>query len=150
MDAANSPTTELAGSELAFSRTFDAPRAFVFEAWSRPEHVSRWWGPRGFTLSACEMEFRPGGRFRYVMRGPDGVEYPFDGMYDEIMPQERIVFTGDVGGEAIRTIVTFAGRGGKTTLTVRQTVPSNELYARGQGQGWTETLDRLAEHVEGA
>ncbi len=147
MDAANSPTPALARSELLLTRSIDAPRRVVFEAWSRPEHVSRWWGPRGFTLSACEMDFRAGGRFRYVMRGPDGAEYPFDGVYDEIVPPERIVFTGTVGDEEIRTTVTFAEHGGRTTLTVRQTVPSNEFYARGQKQGWTETLDRLAEHV---
>ncbi len=147
MDVRNSPSVEPQGRELVVTRTFDAPRRLVFEAWTRPEHLSRWWGPRGFTLSACEVDFRPGGTFRLVMRGPDGQEYPFAGSYREIVPPERILFTGTVGKDEIRTAVTFAEDGGKTIVTVRQTVPSDPFYASGQKQGWTETLERLAEHL---
>ena len=147
MDVANSPTAALSGGEMFFTRSFDAPRRRVFEAWSRAEQVSWWWGPRGFTLSACDIDFRPGGAFHLVMRGHDGAEYPFDGVYREIVPQERIAFTGTVGHEEILTTVTFAEWAGRTTLTVRQTVPSDESYARGQRRGWTETLERLEEHL---
>ncbi len=104
-------------------------------------------GPRGFTLAACEVDFRPGGTFRFVMRGPDGQDYPFDGIYHEIVPPARIVFTGTVGNDEVLTTVTFAEQGGRTTVTVRQTVPSDPFYARGQQQGWTESLERLAEHL---
>ena len=65
--------------ELTIERVFNAPRELVFQAWTKPEHMVHWWGPRGFTLPTCEMEFRAGGSFRLVMRGPDGKDYPFQG-----------------------------------------------------------------------
>ncbi len=149
MDLGSDSYTAPVEREVIVTRVFDAPRSRVFEAWNRPEHLSRWWGPRGFTLAACELEFRPGGTFRFVMRGPDGLSWPFDGTYMEIVSPERIVFTGTLDGERIPTTVTFVGRGGKTALVVRQAIPSNPDYARGQKQGWTESLERLAELLAG-
>ncbi len=146
MDAGNSPEIAQAERELVITRTFDAPRSLVFEAWSRSERLSRWWGPRGFTLPVCYVDFRPGGAFRFVMRGPDNQDYPFDGFYREIVAPEKIVFTGKVGRDQILTTVTFAESDHKTDVTVHQAVPSEPEYARGQRQGWTESLDRLAEH----
>ncbi len=139
------------GAEVAITRVFDAPRALVFEAWTRPEHVSRWWAPRGFTLPACELDFRPGGAYRMVMRGPDGTEYPFHGVYRDVVPPARIVFSAVIGpgaGDAIVTTVTFDDEGGsRTRVTVRQTVPANAQAARGQEQGWKETLENLGAHL---
>src|SRR5512145_922942 len=77
--------------EILITRVFDAPRRLVFEAISKPEHVARWWGPRCMTMLSCEMDFRPGGAWRFVSRGPDGNEYGFRGVYREIEPPERIV-----------------------------------------------------------
>lgn len=136
--------------EVVITRVFDAPRRLVFEAWTKPEHLVRWWGPRGFTLPTCEMDFRPGGTFRLIMRSPDCRDNGVQGAYREIVEPERIVFTAvldDLPGEEILTTVTFAEHSGKTKLTVRQTVPASELHGRGQEQGWTETLDRLADYV---
>jgi uncharacterized protein YndB with AHSA1/START domain len=136
--------------DMVITRVLDAPRAKVFDAWSRPEHLVRWWGPRGFTLSSCELDFRPGGAYRMVMRGPDGVEFPFHGVYREIVPPTLIVFSGvidPVAGVAVLTTVTFEDEGRKTRITVRQTVPKMKEAAAGQRQGWTETLERLAEHL---
>ncbi len=136
--------------EVVVTRVLDAPRALVFEAWTRPEYLSRWWAPRGFTLAACEVDFRPGGAYRMVMRGPDGAEYPFHGVYRDVVPPARIVFSAVIGpgaGDAILTTVTFDEEGARTRVTVRQTVPANARAARGQEQGWTETLENLAAHV---
>jgi len=136
--------------EMVVTRVFDAPRPVVFEAWARPEHLARWWGPKGFTLPSCDLDFRTGGAYRMVMRGPDGAEYPFHGVYREIVPPARIVFSAVIEsgpGAAVLTVVTFDDEGGKTRVTVRQTVPALEEAARGQRQGWTESLEKLAEHV---
>jgi len=135
--------------EMTLTRVFDAPRELVFGAWSDPAHLVRWWGPNGFTLPGCEMDFRPGGAYSFVMRGPDGQDYPFHGVYREIVEPERIVFTAIIDnapGNELLTTVTFAEHGGKTRLTVKQTVPT-EPYARGQKQGWTESLECLAEYL---
>ena len=138
-----------AAREIVITRVLDAPRRLVFETWSNPKHLARWWGPKDFTLPGCEMDFRPGGVYRFVMRGPDGKDYPFHGVYREIVPPARIVFTAIIDnapGNELLTTVTFEEHSGKTRLTVAQTIPT-EPYARGQKQGWTESLERLAEYV---
>ena len=66
-------------TEIKFERVFEAPRTLVFEAFSKPEHIKRWWGLRAYTLVVCEMDFRPGGSWRFVERAPDGTEHPFKG-----------------------------------------------------------------------
>ena len=141
--APEAPTMEV-------TRVFDAPRRLVFEAWTRPEHLVRWWGPKGFTLPTCEVDFRVGGAYRMVMRAPDGTDHGFGGVYTEIVPPERIVFTALIDGSPERELVTtatFEERDGKTTLTVRQTAPASPDHARGQRQGWTEQLARLADFL---
>ncbi len=135
--------------EMILTRVFDAPRELVFRAWSDRAHLTKWWGPKGFTLPGCEMDFRTGGAYRFVMRGPDGQDNPFHGVYREIVRNERIVFTAildKLPGHELLTTVTFADEGGKTKLTVRQTTPPGEA-GRGQNQGWSETLERLADHL---
>lgn len=79
--------------EIVLTRVFDPPRELVFETHSKPEHVAQWWGPRGTTLPVCEMDFRPGGAWRFVVRGPDGEDSPFKGVYREIVPPERLAQT---------------------------------------------------------
>lgn len=136
--------------EVTIEHTLDAPRTLVWEVWSNAEHVSQWWGPRGFTIPECQIDFRVGGTMRYVMRGPDGTDYPFVGVYNVIDEPHRIVMTGKIdpdSGQDLVTTVEFTESGGQTTVKIRQTVPVVEEYARGQVQGWTETLERLAEFV---
>ncbi len=135
--------------EMILTRVFDAPRELMWKLWTEPEHIGKWWGPKGFTLPGCEMDFRPGGTYRFVMRGPDGQDNPFHGVYREIVRNERIVFTAildNLPGHELLTTVTFADEGGKTKLTVRQTTPPGEA-GRGQNQGWSETLERLADLI---
>ena len=138
-------------AEMILTRVFDAPRELVWRTWTEREHLTQWWGPKGFTLPGCEMDFRPGGTYRFVMRGPDGRDNPFHGVYREIVRNGRIVFTAildNLPGHELLTTVTFADEGGKTKLTVRQTTPPGEA-GRGQNQGWSETLERLADHLGG-
>ena len=135
--------------EMILTRVVDAPRELMWKLWTEPEHIRKWWGPKGFTLPGCEMDFRTGGAYRYVMRGPDGQDNPFHGVYREIVRNERIVFTAildNLPGHELVTTVTFADEGGKTKLTVRQTTPPG-VPGLGQNQGWSETLERLADLV---
>jgi uncharacterized protein YndB with AHSA1/START domain len=137
--------------ELVLARVFSAPRQLVFEVWTKAEHVSRWFAPRPLTMPRCEMDFRPGGAFRFVMRAPDGTDYPFDGAFREIVAPERIVFTGTIHeGNVAMTTITFAEQGDKTTLTMHQTYTFESDATRGAKQGWTLTLDQLGKHLENA
>src|SRR5688572_22943410 len=79
--------------ELVLTRVFDAPRELVFQAWTEPEHLKRWWGPNGFTLPYCTVDLRPGGAIHFCMRSPDGFEIWSKGIYREIVPPERFVST---------------------------------------------------------
>jgi uncharacterized protein YndB with AHSA1/START domain len=143
--------------ELITTRIFDAPREVVFRAWADPDRLKRWWGPKGFTNPVCEVDVRPGGAIRIDMRAPDGVVYPMTGTFVEIVEPERLVFTSsalDQKGEPMFEIlntVTFAEEGGKTKLTVHARVSKVRGEAAphlaGMEQGWSMTLDRLAEEV---
>jgi uncharacterized protein YndB with AHSA1/START domain len=138
--------------EILITRELAAPRRLVFEAWTRPEHVARWWGPRGYTLEVCEIDLRPGGAWRFVQRAPDGSEYGFRGEYREIVPPERLAYTfefdGMPGHVSLETI-TLEERDGRTMVTNRVLFDSVEdrdgMLASGMEQGMRETLDRLAE-----
>lgn len=136
-----------AEGSMVVTRLFDAPAKLVFEAWSTPAMLARWWGPKDFTLPSCEVDFRPGGAYRMVMRGPDGKDYPFHGRYLEIVPHQRIVFNAVIEhlpGNDVLTTVTFAEEDSKTLLTVRQAIPAHKEAARGQMEGWSGSLEKLA------
>jgi len=137
--------------ELNISRTFDAPRRLVWDAWTKAEHVARWFTPRPLTTPQCEVDFRPGGTFRIVMRMPDGADHAFDGNFGEIVELERLTFNGRLpDGNEVGTLVTFADEaGGKTKLTVCQRYSFESQSTRGAQQGWTATLNQLAAHVSG-
>jgi uncharacterized protein YndB with AHSA1/START domain len=138
--------------EIVLTRVFDAPRRLVFEARTKPEHVARWWGPRGYTLLVWEIDLRLGGVWRFVQRGPDGNEYAFNGVSREIAPPERLVYTFNFeampGHEAPET-VTFKEHDGKTKLTDKslfQTVEDRDgMLKSGMEEGAAETLDHLEE-----
>ena len=139
--------------ELEITRLIDAPRPLVFRAWTEPEHLARWWGPKGFTTIACQMDIRVGGTYRYGMRSPDGVEYWKRGVYREIVEPERIVFTfawedadGNPGHELLTT-VTFAEDGTKTRLTLRQAVFETTARRDDHEAGWTSCLGRFADYM---
>ncbi len=143
--------------EVVITRTLDAPRDLVFQVWTNPEHLARWWGPLGFTNPVCELDVRPGGKWRMVMRGPDGAEYPSQGVYREVVRPERLVFTNDAvdqsGSPLIQglTAVTFESKGTRTRLVLRTqaiaAAPIARIYLAGMKAGWTQSLDRLANEV---
>jgi uncharacterized protein YndB with AHSA1/START domain len=147
--------TMLSDREVVLRRVFDAPRRLVFEAFTKPEHLVRWFGPRGYTLPVCEIDLRPGGAWRYVLRGPDGEEMGMKGVYREIAAPERLVSTEayDIPGmgwtpESVVT-TTLEERDGQTTLTSRilyQSVEHRDGHVgSGMEAGAAETFDRLAE-----
>src|SRR5271170_2119819 len=146
------PASSAITDELLITRVFDAPRQLVFDAWTKPEHLARWQGaPEGFTVTTHEVELRPGGAYRLCMRSPEGVDHWLQGVYREIVAPERLVFThvwldaqGKPGKETLVTI-TFVERGGKTELTLHQTGFKSVESRDGHKEGWTSTLDRLAD-----
>lgn len=137
--------------ELVATREFDAPRELVWTAWTKPEHIARWWGPRGFTNTVESMDVRPGGTWRFVMHGPDGTDYQNEWRYVEVVRPERIVMD-HVLGHAFRMTATFVERAGRTTVTMRTTFPSAEELARvirevHADEGLRENLDKLGEFL---
>ena len=143
--------------EIVLTRTFDAPRELVFEAWTNPEHVRHWWGWRSSIMVRCEAEVRPGGSWHYVTREENGVEIPFTGVYQEVTPPERVVYTEiyDVEpfnrGEPAVTTVAFSEVDGKTTVTSTTLFSTKEVrdgvIASGMEGGAAESMDRLAERL---
>lgn len=146
-----------AGRELVITRAFDAPARLLFAAYSKPEHLTRWFGPPGWTLTLCEMEFRTGGRLRLAMTGADGVQGPaFDGEYLEIVPNRKIAYTGAFetpNAEPMTVTITFDEQGGRTTLTIHTRFASEAMktehlgngYAQGLAAGLDQLLDVVAE-----
>src|SRR5580658_923888 len=157
ISATSGATTEPSKWDLVMTRVFDAPRELVFRVWTDTRHMARWWGPKGFTNPVCEMDVRPGGALRIVMRAPDGVDYPMRGVFREIVEPERLVFTNialDEDGNAVLeglTTVTFAEHGGKTKLTLQTSAVGLAAEAaeklEGMEEGWTQSLERLGELV---
>jgi uncharacterized protein YndB with AHSA1/START domain/pimeloyl-ACP methyl ester carboxylesterase len=140
--------------DIVITRTFDAPRTVVFEAWTKAEHVTEWWDPRGTPLSVCEIDLRPNGAFRWVTRAPDGSEHSFAGTYRDISAPERLVFTTRMlpsGAESVGTLV-FSEHGGKTMLTLTIECSSradrDALLEMRVDAGTVRTLDNLAEHLQ--
>jgi uncharacterized protein YndB with AHSA1/START domain len=144
--------------EIVMIRAFDAPRELVFEAWTNPEHVRHWWGLRSSTIVVCEGDVRPGGSWRYVTREANGVEVPFTGVYQEVDPPERLVYTEmyDVepfnSGDPALNTVTFTDEDGSTVVTLTTVYPSKEVrdFVLGTGMetGAAESYDRLAELLQ--
>jgi uncharacterized protein YndB with AHSA1/START domain len=149
--AARSSAAESDDRELTITRIFDAPRSLVFKAWTEPKHLTRWFGPNNFTVPVCEMDFRVGGKYRFCLRG-FGNDHWVHGVYREIVEPERIVWTGTLedDGNEVLTTVTLDDLGGKTKLTVHQTFSIESDSTRGARQGWTETLEHLAEFLKAA
>jgi uncharacterized protein YndB with AHSA1/START domain len=147
--SANLTVTTPSDREIVMTRVFDAPRALVFEAHSKCEHVKKWWG-RGNPLD-CELDFRPGGTWRFVEHAPDGEHYGFHGEYREITAPERIVqtfeFEGWPGKVSVETLV-LEEHDGKTTLTSTSVFDSVEdrdgMLQSGMETGAKESMDHLA------
>ena len=159
-ETARKPTEaeRVSDRELVVTRTFNAPARIVFEAWRRPELFQRWWTPKSFgiTILSCEMDVRTGGRYRLVMKHPS-FEQPmaFFGRYIEVVPNARIVWTNEEGGEGgAVTTVTFEEKGGRTLLVMRDTYPSKQALDEAIASGATsgghdETFRQLDDVLAG-
>jgi uncharacterized protein YndB with AHSA1/START domain len=139
--------------ELTITREFPAPRELVYRAWTDPEHLTRWYGPRGCTTprDSIVADVRPGGTWRATMIvDATGQEFPTGGFYLEVRAPERLVFTWrEPGGDAESVItVELADLGdGRTAMTFHQVGFTTEETRRGVHEGWTSAFERLAEHV---
>jgi len=143
--------------EIVVSRVFDARRELVWNAWTDPQQVVKWWGPRGFTTTIQEMDVRPGGVWRHTMHGPDGTNYPNKSVFTEVVKYERIVFSHGGGkeggpGATFKSTWTFEDESGKTRLTIRMVFDSAQERDRVEKEfaaveGGKQTLERLAEHL---
>ena len=145
----------VADREILITRLFDIPARYLFEAWSKPEHMMRWFGPEGWPLTLCEMDFRKGGSFRFAMTGPSGRQNtPFGGKYLEIVPDRKIVYDNGFetpGAERMVVTVIFDEADGRTTLThhtLFASVAMKEMHTRGgYVKGVGSGLDQLADLV---
>lgn len=148
-------TAAASDREMVITRLFDAPRELVWEAWTNPELVVKWWGPNGFTTTIQEMNVRPGGAWRHIMHGPDGTEYPNESIFKEVVKPERISFSHGGGKKgapeaSFDSTWTFSEEGDKTRVTIRmvfESAASRDLIAKTYGalEGGKQTLSRLAE-----
>jgi len=137
--------------EMTVTRTFNGPARIVFEAWTKAELFQRWWVPKsiGMVLLSCEMDVRTGGTYRLVFRHPSSDQpMPFFGRYIEVVPNARLVWSNDEGGEGgAITTVTFEERDGETQVVMRDLYPSKEALeeASGNTDGMGETFAQLDE-----
>ncbi len=151
--------------ELIITRIFDAPRERIWKAWTEPERLKKWWGPKIFTAPVIKNDLRVGGRYLYCMRGPDGKDYWSTGVYREIVHMERIVVTDSFADEKgnvvpashygligdwpleLQVTVTFEEIGGKTKMILRhEGIPEGPMRDLTQ-TGWSESFDKLAESI---
>jgi len=153
--------------EVKIVRTFNAPLSLVWAAWTDPAHIAQWWGPRGFTNPVCEWDARPGGRIHVVMRASGEIakmigraDHPMTGEFTEVVPTERLAFVStavDDSGKPLLealTTVRFAERNGKTEMVLHASAKGFvDIAARmleGMEAGWTQSIDKLEEHLGAA
>ena len=166
-NARNSDAANPVAGELVITRIFDAPRELVWKAWTEPERLMRWWGPKGFTSPVCKMDLRVGGKYLYCMRSPEGQDFWSTGVYQEIIPPEKLVVTDSFADEhgnvvpathygmspdfplELQVTVTFEEHeGNKTKMTLRHVgMPAGQMSEMAQA-GWSESFDKLAESLK--
>jgi len=138
---------------LTITRTFNAPRQLVWEAWANVKHIQQWWAPKGFTNPVCNWDFKAGGKIYIEMKAPDGVLYPMEGEFLEIVKPERIIFTSpaiDKKGEhlfEVHNTVTFTEEGNKTKVELHivfsSIKPEGLQSIGGAEMGWNTSFDKL-------
>jgi uncharacterized protein YndB with AHSA1/START domain len=151
--------------DLVITRIFDAPRDAVWKAWTEPEHLTRWWGPKEFTAPACKIDFRVGGKYLFCMRSPEGQDFWSTGVYREIVPMERLVCTdsfADKKGNVVpashygmqgefptelQVTVTFEEDGGKTRMTLEHAGLPATMLSDCEA-GWSGSFDKLADSLK--
>ncbi len=158
MDArTGSSSAQSADREIVITKIVDAPRELVWSAMTDPAHLVQWWGPCGFTNRVEKMDLRPGGEWKYLMRGPDGTDYPNSSVFREVVKPERIVFHHGGGkkdhpGPNFLATWTFEALGSKTRVTIHILFPSAHdrdtvIREYGAMEGGKQTLERLGEFL---
>ena len=165
----NDADVDIRDRELVITRVFDAPPTLVYKVWTEPEHIKNWWGPGPFTAPRAEVDLRPGGEYMFVMRSPEGMEFPVAGKYIEIVTNEKLVYTDDMFKQAdvwktmigskvgpdvdfstlqLIITVTFENHGGQTNFTLVTRFVSNNVRDAMVGlqmaEGWTSSLQKFA------
>jgi uncharacterized protein YndB with AHSA1/START domain len=140
-------------TEITMSRVFNAPRELVFRAYTDPDLITRWWGPRESSTTVDQMDVREGGTWRFLNRGSDGIDYAFNGVYREVVPPERIVNTFEFeplpGHISVETVVFEELPDGRTRANMHVQFDNVEdrdgMISSGMETGWTESMERLTE-----
>ncbi len=149
--------SETANRELSITRVLNAPQELVWEVWTKPEHITHWWGPVGFSTTTHEINVKPGGVWRFTMHGPDGRDYPNKIVFIEVVKPRLLVYkhTGEEETADIKFNVTvsFEKHGNKAKLTMRSLFDSPEELERvirefGADEGMKQTVNRLEEYLE--
>ena len=142
--------TKLSDRTLTIERTFDAPVRVVWDAWTQPRHITKWWAPKGMEVKVITHDFRPGGTWKYTMPMPDGSEFISEGIYREIVALERIVSSADFKPmtEGVELHTHFKADGAKTNF-IFQVIHATPEYCKQQEEmgfynGWGSALDRLS------
>jgi uncharacterized protein YndB with AHSA1/START domain len=150
----NATASATADREIRSTRLLNAPRELVWEVWTKPEHIAKWWGPNGFTNTIHEMEVKVGGVFRLTMHGPDGVDYPNKIVFTKVIKPERLEYThgDDENPGHFEVVVTFAEKGKKTELTMSALFKTKEdrdfvIEKYGALEGNRQTLNRLEDYL---
>jgi len=148
--------SKTADREIVITRLINAPRELVYEVWTKPEHVQNWWGPNGFTITNHEMEVKPGGVWRFMMHGPNGMNFPERIVFNEVVKPERLAYTHGSDDpndpNVFETTVTFEKQGNKTLLTMKAIFPTAEERERvvkeyGALEGGKQTINKLEEYL---
>ena len=141
-------------NELYITSVYDAPVKMVWDAWTDPKQVAKWWGPRGFTITTHHKDVKPGGTWSYIMHGPDGVDYPNKTLFHEVEKYSRLVYdhgASDNTPPMFRVTVNFSESAGRTTMDMTMTLPTAEAAAETKKfikkAGGNSTWDRLAEYL---
>ncbi len=148
MPAKNKP------NEIYITRVYDAPVTMVWDAWTDPKQVAKWWGPRGFTITTHHKDVKPGGTWSYIMHGPDGVDYPNETVFLEVEKYSRLVYDHGSDGKTpplFRVSVNFSEKSGKTTMEMSMALATAEAAIEIRKfikqAGGDSTWDRLAEYL---
>lgn len=157
MTKTNETGSATANREIAITRIFNAPRELVYEVWTDPQHIDKWWGPNGFTNDTRQMDVRPGGMWRFLMKGPEGMQFPSRIVYTEVVKPERLVFEHgsdtDNDPDRFHVTVTFTAVSDRQTQVhmsmLFPTAAQRDMVVEKYGaiEGNRQTMDRLEEHL---
>jgi uncharacterized protein YndB with AHSA1/START domain len=150
MESTKSNTTD---RELRITRTLDAPVELIWEVWTKPEHIAKWWGPNGFTNTISKMDIKPGGEWHLVMHGPDGTDYINKSIFKEVIPFKKLVYEHASSPNFVATIE-FTAKGEQTTINWHMLFESREEFIQvvkthKADEGLKQNLEKLGEYVKG-